>query len=421
MANLIYDNFKVHNKNQLNSEDYRSLTLLYLPLMGIDSYTSFAVLMSLDHDESYSYKKILDLLHFTNINLFNKAIDKLEGLGLVQSFYSESKGYLYELNQPLSFSEYFDNELLSGLLETQIGEVEFKKLSIKQKSRNIGYKNITKKFNEVFKTSERSTTSPIKKLLKDDIVLENNEFNYSLFKVMFDSSLLSDDVLNDTKFKKRIERIGFLYKLTEEEMRNVVVKTIDVDKNLEYASISKNAKYLFQEKYNASSPRIENLVEDQFIPSSIDDSWRDLINLLESRSIVDTLQSLSGIKPSTSEIAMFEKLQSNTMFPTSVINLMIMIVSCEKEGQLPTYNYFEKIANTWARANIKNAYDVLKYINEDKSVAKSAKSTKGKKTVKPLPDWYKEYTKNLTGNEKEKPARQVDNQDLEKLVKDMFK
>lgn len=308
MANLIYDNFKVHNRNQLNCEDMKSLTLLYLPLMGIDSYAVYSILMSLDYDEVYSFKKILDLLNFKNINLFNKAIDKLEGLGLVQSYYSENKGYLFTLFQPLSFTEFFDNELLSGLLETQIGEVEFKNLAVKQKPRIIGYKNITKKFNEVFTTSERSAISSLKKIVKDSLALENKAFNYSLFKILFDASVLSEDVLNDAEFKKRIERISFLYKLNEEEMRNVVIKTIDVDKNLEYASIAKNAKYLFQEKYKANNPRIESLVEDQFIPSTLDDSWRDLLNAVENYSIVDVLQSLSGIKPAASEVAMFEKI-----------------------------------------------------------------------------------------------------------------
>lgn len=420
MANLIYDNFKVHNKFQLNSEDYRSLTLLYLPLMGLDSYTTYATLMALDYDEVYPFKKILDLLHFTNINLLNKAIDKLEGLGLVQSFYSETKGYLYELYPPLSFASFFDNELLSGLLETQIGEVEFKKLAIKQKTRNIGYKNISKKFNEVYKTSERSVFSPLKNIVKNELSLDNNEFNYSLFKVLFDSSILSEDVLNDPEFKKRIERISFLYKLTEEDMRNVIIKTIDVDKNLEYASISKNAKFMFQEKYQASSPRIESLVEDQFIPSSIDDSWRDFINMLESQSIIDILQGLSGIKPSASEITMFEKLQSNTKFPTSVINLMILYVNKEKGGELPSYNYFEKIANTWARANVKNAYDALKLLNEDKVIEKPNKSTKAKKE-KLLPDWYSEYTETLKAKTNTSKEPEVEKSELTNLVKEMFK
>lgn len=421
MANLIYDNFKVHNKYQLNAEDFKSLTLLYLPLMGIDSYTTYSILLSLDYDEAYSFKKILDLLNMKNINIFNKAIDKLEGLGLVQSFYSESKGYLFELHQPLSFKEFFDNELLSGLLETQIGEVEFKSLAVKQKSRIIGYKNITKKFNEVFKTSDRSTVSPLKKVVKNAIVLDNQEFNYSLFKILFDSSILSEDVLNDAEFKKRIERISFLYKLNEEEMRNVIVKTIDVDKNLEYASISKNAKYLFQEKYNATSPRIESLVEDQFIPSSMDDSWRDLLNAVENLSIVDVLQSLSGIKPADSEVAMFEKLQQNTKFPTSVINLMIYYVNEEKGGQLPSYNYFEKIANTWARAKVKNAYDALKFIMEDKPTTNQEKPGKNKKQIKPLPDWYSEYTSSLNAKEeKDKKDKATDKSEIVNLVKDMF-
>lgn len=421
MANLIYDNFKVHNRNQLNCEDMKSLTLLYLPLMGIDSYAVYSILMSLDYDELYSFKKILDLLNFKNINLFNKAIDKLEGLGLVQSYYSENKGYLFTLFQPLSFTEFFDNELLSGLLETQIGEVEFKNLAVKQKPRIIGYKNITKKFNEVFTTSERSAISSLKKIVKDSLALENKAFNYSLFKILFDASVLSEDVLNDAEFKKRIERISFLYKLNEEEMRNVVIKTIDVDKNLEYASIAKNAKYLFQEKYKANNPRIESLVEDQFIPSTLDDSWRDLLNAVENYSIVDVLQSLSGIKPAASEVAMFEKLQENTKFPTSVINLMIYYVNAEKGGELPGYNYFEKIANTWARMKVKNAYDALKYITDEKPKANDTKTNKPKKQVKPLPDWYSEYTSSLSAKEEKVQEETTDKSEIVNLVKDMFK
>jgi replication initiation and membrane attachment protein len=422
MADLIYDNFKILNKYQLNAEDYRSLTLLYLPLLGIDSYATYSVLMSLDNDEICNFKKLLDLLNFHSLNTLKNAINKLEGMGLLKSFYSETKGYLYETIPPLNQMMFFDNEVLSSLLETQIGEVELKKLFTKNRTRNIGYKNITKKFNEVFETSSKSITNTMSKFFDQGIVVENKDFNYSLFRILFDSSVLSEDVLNDPKFKSRIERISYLYKLQEDEIHDVIIKTIDIDHNLEYASISKNARYAFQNKYKANNPRIESIVEDKFLPSVKDDAWRDVLNLVENLEIVDVLESISGIKPAVSEVKMFEELLNNTHFSTGVINLMILYVNTEKKGELPGYNYFEKIANTWARAKIKTPYDVLKYLE-----SRTNQETKPKdnyktpyKKVKPLPDWYDEYTKNLGNKSQEEQLNNDEKEELLNIVKDMF-
>ena len=46
MAELIYDNFKIVNKYHLNGEDYNNLSKLYLPIMGIDSFSLYNVLLS---------------------------------------------------------------------------------------------------------------------------------------------------------------------------------------------------------------------------------------------------------------------------------------------------------------------------------------------------------------------------------------
>lgn len=418
MADFIYDTFKLNNKCILNSEDIRSLSLLYLPLMGIDSFALYSILVSLEDGQTYSFKKLVDLLNFTNLKLINKAMDKLQALGLLKHYYSENKGSLYEVIAPLSFALFFENEMLTSLLITQIGETEVEKLNQPQK-KIVGYKDNTKRFNDVYEVSTRSFTSTLEELVKPNIKVENEEFNYSLFKLLFEENVISEAVLDDEDFKARIHRISYTYKLNEEEMKDVLIKTMDIDKNLEYSSISKNARIAFQKKYQTTGPKIVSKSADSFLPSSIDDKWHEIITKVDNMRIADTLQSISGIKPSVSEIAMFDKLQQATGFPDGVINLMILQVNAIQEGVLPGYNYFEKIANTWARAKIKTAYDVLKYFEQQKlKKEKATTTTRRKKEVKPVPSWYDEYTKQLAGQTVEKQEiTEEEREELANLVK----
>ncbi|HHU55171.1 MAG TPA: hypothetical protein GXZ48_00575 [Acholeplasmataceae bacterium] len=422
MEKLVYDNFKVRIRQYLNSEDILSLSSLYLPLMGIDSFATYHALISLDDNETYTFKKLLDTLNIININTLNKAFYKLEGLGLIKSYHSSKKGFLYEIYPPLSFREFFDNELLVEYLTSHIGEIEVDKLRKRLSVKIVGYQDITKNFNEVFQTSTKSVTKTIEGLVKPGIKVENQDFNYPLFKLLSEN-ILSEDLLDDDDFRNRIVRISYLYKLSEEEMKDVIVKTIEVDKDFEYASISKNACYVFQKKYQVDKPTLETTHDDMFIASNADDEWKKIINLVENMEVTDVLENISGIKPSVSEIAMFEKLINETHLSPGLINMMILIVSNEKNGELPGYNYFHKIANTWARAKIKTPYDVLKYLeNRNKKKEETQKQVRVyPKKQRPIPDWYHEYTKQLQASlEKEKQMKSTEKQELLDIVKEML-
>jgi len=419
MADLIYEKFRILNKQPLGGNDARALSLLYLPLMGMDSHTLYLLLQSLLDGETYTFKTLLDMTNFKNVKAIQQAMDKLEAIGLLRVYYHENKGYAFEVVAPLSFASFFDNEFLSGLLETQIGSVEFKHLQNSGKVKLVGYKEITKKFSDVFLVSPRNIDTVKRDLFSQSLKLDNESFNYSLFKVLFDESVLSQDVLNDNEFKTRIERISLLYKLNEEEMRDVIVKTIDIDKNIEYSSISKNARQAFQNKYNSKGTRLENKSRDNYIPSVMDENYQEILNYVENASITDVLMSISGIKPSVAEIKMFESLQENTSFRPEVINLMILYVSCEKNGELPSYNYFEKIANTWARANIETARQALEFINNRSNSKTESQKVYNKKKEKKVPAWYTQYTDELQKHQEEEMTSE-EKEELEKIVKDVF-
>lgn len=420
MAELIYDSFRIKDKYHLNSEDYNNLSQLYLPIMGIDSFSLYIILNGLDTNKEYAYKHILDLLANFSLANLNQAFDKLEALCLVKTYYNKKSGYLHEVYPPLSQKDFLANELLSSCLASQIGMVAMEELA-KGDSVSEGYKDISKKIEDVFSIDVKSNESIINSLFKPDISVDNKDFNYVLFKAMFDGAI-PDEVLEDSEFKKHILRIAFTYKLNVDEMHECVIKTMTIDKNLEYASISKNAKMAFQNKYDVKNPVLKAKSDDKYLGSIKDDAWFDLLNSVENMSISDVLQSLSGIRPSVAEISMFEKLQNNTGFPNGVINLMIILVNKEKNGELPTYNYFEKIANTWARAKIKSAYDVLKYYetrNENDKVALAQTVKRGKAKQPVIPSWYQDYKNELDSNEN-KPMNEEQTKQMVDLIKDLF-
>ncbi len=419
MPELMYDTFVLSHKKQLNSEDLLSLTSCYLPLIGMDSYVFYTLLSTLQENQEYSFKKILDILNLSGMKKLTSAQEKLEGIGLLEVYHHEDKGYMYKMNAPFSEEQFLQEEVLLSLLESQIGQIEIQKMKQKYQTNTKGYQNITKSFDDIFEISTENNQTVLTKLIQPTLSFENHHFNYVLFKMLFDSSFIGEEVLEEQEFKNMVLKVSFIYKLNEEEMKDVVTKTITIDQRFDYPTLSKNAKMAFQKKYKTTTPRLTTQKDDQYIASIQDDQLIALCNSLECMSPSDVLQELSGIKPSDAEVKMFADLIHNTNLSISVINLMILIVNQEKEGELPGYSYFEKIANTWARAKLKTPLDVIHYL-EKKKKKETTTSTSKKKT--PVPDWYSEYEKSLEENKTDQTNINTSEvvEDIKKIAKNLF-
>lgn len=418
MAELLYDEFKILSKKDINNDDIVSLTKLYMPLIGIDSYSLYITLSSLEKNKNYTFKSLVDMLNFNTLKSVNSACVKLQGIGLIKEYKNKDNNYAFVLNKPLSIEEFLKDEALRVLLESEIGPSEVEKLLLSDIDLT-GYKDITKKFEDVFEIRTTDNNSFVKDLLNTTVEIKNEEFNYSLFKMLIDTSFLSEEILDDINFKNNILRLSFVYKLNEEQMKDVVIKSLDINKDLSYTILSKNCKYAFNENYKAKLPTLDAKEKDNFMDSIKDDEIAALVNRLESMAPTEVLETLSGIKPSISEIKMFDELASQTAFTIGAINFMIMVVNSEKEGVLPGIEYFNKIANTWARAKVKNAYDAIKFVEKQKEAKTdiSKKSNpRNKKEVK-KPSWYEEYKNELDKKEKV----QEENQDTSKILEEAKK
>lgn len=324
------------------------------------------------------------------------------------------------------------NPLLFSFLKKQIGEVEVKNIEkqIKKEVKDKEYKNITKSFDDVFKIQDlkenKIFASLFIKKVKNNITIKNSKFDYIYFKLLFDSNVVDNKIFEDENFERSIMNISYTYSLNEEEMKDVLLSSISIDNDLTINSISKFARQLYQNKNKGTFESFVTRTPDVYTLNDADDDVANFIREVESMTPKQMLSHLSNnnVAPSVSELKVFEELLNNTKFTTGVINIMIIMANEELNGQIPGYNYFEKIANELARNNIKTAKDAFYYFN-NKKIERESKTvhqnkTYKQKTKKPTPKWQDEYENELKNKKEEDISSEEAKKILEK-TKNIFK
>jgi replication initiation and membrane attachment protein DnaB len=169
-----------------------------------------------------------------------------------------------------------------------------------------------------------------------------------------------------------------MYGLNVEEMAEAIKSSITPKGELSYDVLNINVKYQYDQKNQIIKIR----------PVTVKTNSNDrLINVLENTPPKDIVENKYGTALTSSEVEMFEKLLSTTNLPLGVLNVLIIYVISSKNGEIPSYNYFLKIANSWIRGGIKTTLMAL-----DKISGNLPKNTPTKqKPAKQTASWYNDY------------------------------
>lgn len=383
-----HDIIKV-NKVSLSGEDIFVLSTMYLPLVGMNSYSIYMMFNNLNGDEA-QVKTILDFIGLQSPNAFTQSVAKLEGIGLVKKYYSEEKGYIIQLLSPISGKAFLKNDILKKYLYSQIGDVEVHNLEKRYREKKIsGYNDITLSFDEVFKpVKEKNIPVSISDNEEtDNIKVKNQKFDYIAFKLFFSDDDKISDILNDSDFEDQILKISYQYQLNEQEMHEAILRTMSITQDLSFEGIAKNAGYIYQNKAQTSVLGFQVKEPEEFKHEFKDDE-KELIRVANSLSFAKMLESISGVKPSLAEVNDFNKLQNLTGLPTGVINILIMHINKTKQCETVNYTYIEKVARSWMKIGIKSAEDAIRYIKSTQE-AKDNPTRSRKKKVIEEPAWMK--------------------------------
>ncbi|MFA5720415.1 MAG: DnaD domain protein [Acholeplasmataceae bacterium] len=370
--------FWVVSHSLISSEDTKVLTLLYQPLIGSDAYGMYMFLMNLVdrnklQSDIFDQQMLLDVLSL-NKQRFNSAIDKLEAIGLLTTFLKEDL-YLYRVNMPLNARRFLLDGILGSFLKSEIGEAHFSLLfsyfSQTEISRK-GYTNITKSFDEVYKSKELD-------VLKSDLfIMGRKNGGGIIIKDSFDFEVLFNNLPIRLKkkriFTKRIQSqiasVMYVYNFSIHEMIDILSKSYDEENTtLFYERIAINAQSYFNNTYGEHIVHIEKKKEEHKLDLS-KIRPQDLIQVF-GENMTNKAYALETIR----------QFMERNAVDIGLINAVI-ITSLKYNENLPHINYLEKVLADWLSRGIKTGDDAMPIIE-----GLDHRRPKTKRHSKDEPDW----------------------------------
>lgn len=399
-----------------------SFDLLYQPIIGLNAYGLYKLLINLKKNQIYNHYEIMNILQFDKKD-FLRARHKLEGAGILKIFSKSISNEIvlnYELVNPLQPQAFFNEDLLSILLLEMVGEKRFLELSgqFKNHNKDNDSEELTKNFFEVFTVNYNNLADKpqvIKEYQKNNVVNDQSFEKESIddfdFKLLLD--ILSKSFVDLEQVKKEKDLIiseHLVYGINELEISRYIEKATNFTNNL---FDSKKLQLLIsREKRLAglidNDDKVNNDKDNSLQDSNdFSDKQKQVMKLANELSPMQFLNSLKKQKDgfSTSgEERIVKDLIRNNILNKSIINILIYHILIDQGLPALNKNLVDTISNDWKQKNVINVSQAMKEIKNRNTNSKSNKkynkrNYKQNNVVETLPEWansdeYKKTKKN---------------------------
>ncbi len=418
------DSYMVINKTILNELDNKILTMLYQPIIGTTAVNLYLTLVcDLDKNEFMSIDETHHHL-MTSMRMRLEDIvvarEKLEAIGLIKTYYKKGEdvnNYVYEIFSPISASEFFNHPILNIVLYNNVGKKEYERIVNYFKIPKINlnsYEDITKNFDEVFDTTPGSmfenALNDIKKVHKLNIDIEQI-IDFELLESILPAGLISKKGFTKD-IKTLINNISFIYNLKEENIKSIIINSVNEKGSIDKSLLRKNARNYYQYENSGKLPSLIYQKQPEYLRKPVGDESKraKMIYVFETTTPYNFLKSkYNGAKPTTRDVNLIESLMFDLQLKPAVINVLIDYVIRVNNKKL-SKNFVETIAGQWKRLNIMTAEDAMLQAEKESKMRKTTVKKNTYKKEEKLPDWF----------DKEIKEDKLDKEEEEK-VKDMLK
>jgi len=399
------DKFSVYTKATLSPTDYQVITLLYQPLIGAYAYTLYHTLLGLVNrqtmiSDSYSHHDLESMLSI-KIDLIEAHRHKLEAVGLLNVyFYNDS--FLYELKSPMSAYSFVNDGILGQYLLSTLTEERYKKVLTMFKVKNIRTENhqgITKSFNEVFDALPEIGTTFESDLMNGskakNIKVKESDFDMRLFRESIPEGFFDMDKFDDLT-RDKIINLTYIYGLDEIDMKDIYLKSIDVNLKADLSKLSALARDLYKTKTRRVATQ-----ESESEKSPVDRP-SDPVEYFKVMTPKGLLEDMGSGRISSADLRTIENLIEDIKLDKGVVNVLLAYVLKIKEGKMPSYDFFEKVALNWQKDNIntvETAIDYVKHLSSQHDKSANQGYDKKRKPKSDRPDivvpWLDDYIASL--------------------------
>jgi len=384
------DTYEIKLASLVSNIDKDVMVELYQPLVGGNATILYLTLLKQKRNEIddpiYKTSALLNTMQLTPAQFYS-ARRMLEGVGLLRSYMTPLRQFVYVLYAPKNPKDFFDDVLFKGLLIQYIGEKETKRIAQSYKI-NLelapDYQEVSASFVDVFHPNYDDVA--FKKDFKENYVGHDQgrvriDFNDDLFfKYLSEVSGVKEADLGKRDLKE-IARYATLFGLKEKQMAFIVadVYNPDVTPHINFQAVATKAEQ--EIKFNIHP--VPSLVEPSMNSSEMLAKKCQMMETSSPAKFLSILQN--NTKPSVLDLKIVDELSKNFGFSNGVINALVDYC-LQKNDNILSKNYVEKVASSLARSNIKTAIDAMNYlnrINNHKSVKPVEEEHVSKQSSKP--------------------------------------
>ena len=359
----VRDYFQVKRCYGASSMDYASLADFYLPLVGPRAFALFQALIR-EEEGTRSHEGLMRNVDLTP-GEFEKAVEALEAVGLVRTFFKEEGGarlFVYCLYAPLHAHDFASDIMLSGTLKGKIGAEEYARLYARHQGQDAieGMEEISASFPAYFKPSyDPSFYLSSKDTHQSGRALPRTGFDHPAFLAAIEKLGMRKNGISESELSD-IEKIATLYSLSETVMAELafdhirvnapIGRKVDMHALAQAASQAMPFGYLRQEEGESSGVQPKSVLAKKVI-------------LMDSKSPAEYLTILqNGHKPASADLRIIETLKIKIGLPDPCINALVEWALAKNDNVLSAA-YCEKVGAAMVRVGCRSARDAMDYLN----------------------------------------------------------
>ncbi|MCU5372403.1 MULTISPECIES: replication initiation and membrane attachment family protein [Bacillus cereus group] len=384
MELLPIDRYKVSAKGLLHNYDRKVLTMLYQPLIGSRAFSLYMTLWGeLEQDRVFgkenTHHSLMVTMQMQLPEIYKERI-KLEAIGLLKVYIKKDKdirGFIYELQPPLSPKRFFGEIVLNLFLYNCVGRKRYNQIKAYFSEDNIdfsGHKEVTHSFSEVFQSysQEQYQIAKVELDVAEEVIMPdtvegskplivNESFDFSVFFGGL-STLVPRKAITD-EVKMCILQLAYVYEIDPVSMQNVVLGALTEDQDINLEKLRKEARDWYKFENNGSLPVLGERVQPyrKRTMNGVEPVTQEqaFIKWLEEMSPKQLLKEISGGSEATeADLKIIEGLIMNQKLEPGVVNVLIHYVMLQLDMKL-SKSYVEKIAGHWARKKVDTVVEAM--------------------------------------------------------------
>ncbi|GEL76831.1 replication initiation and membrane attachment family protein [Tenuibacillus multivorans] len=435
------DRMKIYQSEPFFEDTDTVLTLLYQPLISIKGV---AVFQALWKESSYqktqtsiSHHQMMNMLNIT-LDEFFEARKKLEAIGLLHTYKEEGtyRTLYYILQKPFSVKGFFEDPMLSVLLEHHIGRDAYyriRKRLMYSMSLPSNVKSVTHAFDDVFTMihPNEAKQEPVQ-VEEKTLTIDTNLPLEWLHKMLTQQNIKAKWILTQSNIDF-IEKMTKIYDVDFLELEKALLWAVTEDQVLDRKEFQDMCKDIFYKKHGSVPPRLyvkgeQNQTQpeqntsshQQEQPQSKEEKLIQHFETITHRELLEDLSS-SG-RASMKEIDMLTNMMEEHGLSQPVMNVLVDYVLKRNHNKLAK-NYLETIAAHWSREGIATAKEAMQIAKREHHMYETWKKKKSYNQKKKqgsnevLPKWFEEERKNK--QKQPSATKQPNQEDLEKEKKEL--